>query len=84
MFQKTAVYKVSVAGNGCGISEYIKNLRMEEAKRLLGYGLSVTQVAESVGLPDPNYFIKVFKRETGYTPLKYKKSLELKEQFQIF
>ena len=81
---KTTLYKVSVAGNGCGISEYIKNLRMEEAKRLLGYGLSVTQVAESVGLPDPNYFIKVFKRETGYTPLKYKKSLELKEQSQIF
>lgn len=50
-------------------------MRIEKAKELLRGDLNVTQVAEAVGIPDSNYFIKVFKKQTGYTPLKYKKSL---------
>ena len=45
---------------------YLRNLK----------GLSQEQVAEAVGMSDSNYFIKIFKKETGYTPLKYKKTLK--------
>lgn len=72
---KTNLYRISVKSYNRGISEHIKEMRIEKAKRLLRGDLNVTQVAEAVGIPDSNYFIKVFKKQTGYTPLKYKKSL---------
>ena len=72
---KTKLYRISVDSYSRGISEHIKTMRIEKAKELLRGDLNVTQVAEAVGIPDSNYFIKVFKKQTGYTPLKYKKSL---------
>lgn len=73
---KTKLYRISVDSYSRGISEHIKTMRIEKAKELLRGDLNVTQVAEAVGIPDSNYFIKVFKKQTGYTPLKYKKSLK--------
>ena len=73
---KSQLYKISVENYSCGISEHVKKLRIKEAKRLLFCSLSITQVAEAVGMSDSNYFIKIFKKETGYTPLKYKKTLK--------
>jgi len=32
----------------------------------------IGDVAEAVGFADPNYFIKVFKAHTGYTPLRWR------------
>lgn len=58
------------------IDKASKSLDIKEAKRLLFCSLSITQVAEAVGMSDSNYFIKIFKKETGYTPLKYKKTLK--------
>lgn len=53
--------------------EYLQHMRMEEARRLLvGTDMSVWEIGESVGLPDSNYFIKVFRRTTGCTPGKYR------------
>ena len=81
---KSMLYKISIDNYGCGISEYIKKLRIEGAKRLLGTSMNITQVAEAVGIPDVGYFIKIFKRETGYTPLKYKKAMSTKQQLEPF
>ena len=81
---KSMLYKISIDNYGCGISEYIKKLRIEGAKRLLGTSMNITQVAEAVGIPDVGYFIKIFKRETGYTPLKYKKAMSNKQQLEPF
>lgn len=58
------------------IDKASKSLDIKEAKRLLFCSLSITQVAEAVGMSDSNYFIKIFKKETDYTPLKYKKTLK--------
>lgn len=78
------LYKISIDNYGCGISEYVKKLRIEGAKRLLGTSMNITQVSEAVGIPDVGYFIKIFKRETGYTPLKYKKAMNNKQQLEPF
>jgi len=53
---------------------YLAELRIAEARRLLKVGgLSVKQVAARVGIPDPYYFSRVFKKITGRRPSAYLK-----------
>lgn len=54
--------------------EYLTQLRIQKAKTLLSSpGVSVKNVCYSVGYSDPNYFARVFRRETGMSPSKYRK-----------
>lgn len=57
---------------GRTVNRYITALRMERAKELL-HERSVTDTAFDVGYNDSNYFSTVFKKQTGLTPLQYKK-----------
>ena len=58
---------------GRSIIEYILERRTEEAKNLLLEGhLSMTDVASEVGFADYNYFSRIFKKRTGYTPSSYR------------
>lgn len=53
-------------------SDYLTELRMEEAERLLRTGkYKIYQVGERVGYKSSNYFIKTFKTYTGFTPKEY-------------
>lgn len=62
-----------------GIAEHIKNLRIEEAKRLLvETELPVYQIADQVGFTDYNYFCRVFKKEVGLPAKKYRKGATLR------
>lgn len=72
---KTSLYNLSIENTGLGISDYIRKLRIEKAKNLLlSTDMRVSEIADNVGIKDSNYFIKVFRTETGTTPLKYRKS----------
>jgi AraC-like DNA-binding protein len=52
---------------------YINNRIILEAKRLLKFtSLMVKEVAYQLGYEDPSYFVKFFKRETGYLPTDFK------------
>ena len=63
---------------GRSVIDYLLEIRMEAAKRLLSEGsLSLGAVAEAVGFDDYNYFSRVFKKRTGYTPTEYKKLISL-------
>lgn len=54
---------------------YVTNLRIEEAKRLLRQGnLKMYEVAGAVGYNDYAYFSQLFKKHTGVTLSKYKSS----------
>ncbi|MBP1577688.1 MAG: helix-turn-helix transcriptional regulator, partial [Oscillospiraceae bacterium] len=61
--------------------EYLTQLRIQKAKTLLSSpGVSVKNVCYSVGYSDPNYFARVFKRETGMSPSKFqKKALRIED-----
>ena len=72
---RSALYSLSKEHFGCGISDYVMHCRLEEATRLLGNGLPVYEVAERVGIPDANYFIRVFKKQYGTTPKQYGKRM---------
>jgi len=60
---------------GRTFKEYLTEIRIEDAKALLRYsGLSVTEIAFSVGMGNSNYFSGVFKRHVGVSPASYRKS----------
>lgn len=62
--------------SGGNITDYIVDVRMKEAKRLLADpGLTVFQVAQSVGYATDIGFIRVFKKVEGITPGKYREML---------
>ena len=47
------------------------SLRLDKAKRLIRQGLAMQDVALHVGMDDPNYFSRWFKRHTGVPPSHY-------------
>ena len=54
---------------------YLLNLRMDLAKILLTKTeLPINEISARVGYPDPNYFTKIFRRETGKTPSVFRAS----------
>ena len=57
------------------LSQYIKYLRLENAKQLLqDTDLSVTETAMQSGYQNVSYFIRSFKKTYGISPLKYRNS----------
>ena len=50
---------------GQNISDYITTCRMEKAKKCLASRMLMYMTAKEVGIPDPNYFGKCFKKYTG-------------------
>lgn len=59
--------------NYCRINvlEYITMTRIEAAKEYLLKGWSVAATSDACGFSTPSYFIKVFSKITGLTPLKF-------------
>ncbi len=57
---------------GMSVQEYLIQVRMEQAKKLLRDGLPVNQVAGMVGYSDPFQFSKIFKKHCMVSPGKYK------------
>lgn len=54
-------------------AQYLVSLRLKNAKRLMGYPfLTLTECALQSGFSSLQYFCRVFKKETGTTPGKYK------------
>ncbi len=60
------------------ISKYIQMKKIAQAKLLLSSGSSVTEACFDSGFNNCSYFIKVFKKIVGITPLEYK-NLSAKE-----
>ena len=58
---------------GQSIIGYLTDQRIIEAKKLLIDSLlSLKEVAENVGFEDYNYFSRIFKKKTGYTPTQFR------------
>jgi len=58
---------------GKGFNEFLNEVRVKRALQLLlNPELSIKEVSMSVGIPDPNYFSKVFKKISGVSPSEYK------------
>ena len=63
---RTSFYDLSSQCLDCSVMQYIKRIRVEKAKKLLQEtDLSITEISEQIGFMDYNYFLRVFKKETG-------------------
>ena len=66
---------------GLSVSEFIRNIRMEQAVRLLEeQKINVTQVAYSVGFSNLAHFSTVFRKQFGVSPTEYVEQKVLKKQ----
>ena len=63
---------------GTTLTGYHTGLRLSEAKTLLVKGgMTIKDIGFQVGYQDPNYFVRIFKKVTGYTPSEYQKVMNV-------
>lgn len=76
LISKNALYQLFHNEFGVTVNEFILGKRISLAKEKLKSGdqLNITQVAFECGFSDHNYFIRIFKKREGLTPLQYKKN----------
>ena len=68
----TYLSRIFKAETGSSFVGYLTNLRMEKARHLLETtALSVREISERTGFASCNYFIRVFRQQTGLTPAQY-------------
>lgn len=61
---------------GIPFGDYLEELRIQNAQRLLrDLDLSMSDIADSVGFSNQNYFTKVFKKQTGLVPSQYRRQI---------
>ena len=55
--------------------DYVQNLRIEEAKRLLEASPRAAEdISSDVGYEDASFFRRLFKRRTGVSPRQYRQA----------
>lgn len=63
---------------GMSFVSYLAKYRINEAKKLIeSSNLAIKEIGKICGYPDPCYFTRVFKKETGYTPSEYRNLAEI-------
>ncbi|MEV0970951.1 helix-turn-helix transcriptional regulator [Microtetraspora glauca] len=67
-----AVYRAFLSAYGMAPSDYQRQLRMREAKRLLAGGRTVAETAAGVGFADQSHLTRWFVRCFGITPGRYR------------
>ena len=62
------------SATGLALIDYVQNLRIEEAKRLLESSeRAVDEISYEIGYEDASFFRRLFKRRTGVAPAQYRR-----------
>lgn len=75
LLSETYFHNIFTSALGISPHQYLINCRIDNAKKLLwNPKIPITKIAEDTGFGCQQYFNKVFKKETGLTPVSYRKS----------
>ena len=70
---RTYLCKLLSSETGLTVNQYVMHLKMAEAKRLMDLTpKTISEIADYLGFSSQSYFQKVFKKQTGLTPLAYR------------
>ena len=73
---RSYLYKAFLNCSGKSIQQYLQDLRLEEACRLLAdTRRTVTDIAYSCGFPDSPSFCRIFRKVYGRTPLQFRQRM---------
>lgn len=73
-FSASYVSRIIRSETGISLTQFVTNERIRVAKRLLEESPdSISGISMYVGIPDWNYFTKLFKKVEGCTPSEYRK-----------
>lgn len=80
-YSKSYISHLFKKNNNNTILHYCNTLKINDAKQLLkNTAMSVTDIAFTVGFNDLSYFINVFKKATGKTPLAWRKAVIINQK----
>lgn len=72
---RVKLYEIAHKHYGMSIAAYIRKKRVSLAEKYITEtDSSIAEAAKQAGFYDSNYFSKVFKKETGMTPVEYRKN----------
>ena len=58
---------------GCTFTEYVNRIRVDQSKALLrNTSMPIAEIACAVGFDDQSYYTRIFKKQTGVAPGKYR------------
>jgi AraC-like DNA-binding protein len=61
---------------GVSPSDYLMRIRLNRAMEMMhDASLSISEIGYASGFNDPNYFSRYFQKNTGFSPLRYRKQL---------
>ncbi len=73
-YNRSYIFRQFKKSTGYSVMSYFNKLKIDHAKRLLREtDLSVAAISESLGFESSNYFSKIFKKYSNYTPSTYRK-----------
>ncbi|MGG7057967.1 response regulator transcription factor [Clostridium tertium] len=63
------------------LSSYINKVRVEKAKIYLeDFKVAISDISEMVGFSEHNYFSKIFKKYTSFTPTEYRRMVKINDK----
>lgn len=79
-FSSTYLSKIFKENIGINFNKYITKRRIKEATKILeNTNINVNELAFEIGYNEPSYFCKVFKKEVGMTPSRYRNMVNNKK-----
>ena len=73
---RTQLHNKIKALTGQSTTEFVRMIRLNKARELLqSTELNVSEVGYEVGISNPAYFSRMFRRKTGESPLQFRRRL---------